>query len=78
MQRELVVRVLEDIIELQGMCSDSRRCSICPFMQECYKVNLYGSLTWDIYKDITSQRLKSAKESIVNMEVLGDEPRWIP
>lgn len=61
------VEILEQIIETDGKCMDSARCSKCPFRSLCLPEFL------NVTPPTTQQRLKMAVDVLVNHTLMGED-----
>lgn len=59
--------ILQQIVNLDGKCIDSRRCKLCPFRVMCLPEFLYPN------PPSPEQRLKMALDVMTHHELVGEE-----
>ena len=59
-------KILQEIIDLDGKCLDSKRCQGCPFRAVCLPEFLYP------VPPTQQQRLRIALDVLANQSILGD------
>ena len=61
------LKILQDIVDLEGDCLDHNRCDKCPLRKKCLPVFLHKR------RPSKNKRMRVALDTIANVMLMGDD-----